>query len=74
MNNPSYIGAEIQYYHFNHIASMNRGYDGVEATIYVNELDMVSTVNINEAQNEAAGDVVRQLTGMPQPKEECNEW
>lgn len=74
MNNPSYLGTEMQYYHFNHIVNMDSGYHGGRTELYIDELNMVSSVNINAARNEAARDVVRQLTGMPQPKEECNEW
>lgn len=74
MNNPSYLGTEIQYFHFNHIVNMDSGYHGGRVEGHLDELNMLSVVSINDARDEAARDVVRQLTGMPQPKEECNEW
>ncbi|KMT46798.1 hypothetical protein AC069_03575 [Gardnerella vaginalis] len=68
MNNPSYLGTAIQYFHNNYTFNMNtERYDG-QTVLHLDDLEITSLVNINNADKESAIDVVRQLTGKPQPK------
>lgn len=68
MNNPSYLGTEIQYFHNNYTFNMNtERYDG-QTVSHLDDLEITSLVNINNADKESAIEVISQLTGKPQPK------
>lgn len=68
MNNPSYLGTETRYYYDTRIAAMDtERYDG-QTVLHLDDLEIVSEANINNAHGKAAIDVISQLTGKPQPK------
>lgn len=74
MNNPSYLGTAIQYFHNNYTFNMNtERYDRL-TVLHLDGLEITSRVNINNADKESAIDVVRQLTGNQKTKDLCQVW
>lgn len=63
MNNPSYLGDEIQYFHTTYVINMPHGYRSIERCMMDNNRTMLAKVNVNEARNETARSIIRQLTG-----------
>lgn len=69
MNNPSYLGTEIQYYHHNYIFPMDHDYHEGRIVLHKDEIEMRSEANIS-GQDVSARDVISQLVGKPQPEYE----
>lgn len=63
MNNPSYLRDEIQYVHITYVINMPHGYRSIERCMMGNDRTMLAKVNVNEARNETARSIVRQLAG-----------
>lgn len=72
MNNPSYLGKNVRYFHCINIFNMRTRRD--RKTSYLEEITVAARVSTSTLDCRGVGYIVRPLVGKQQTKDSCCGW